>query len=128
MRAYSDPRREDDPHALPDVEVFHAPDAEQCDRCGAIQLDGLTGGNTDACDCRSVYGVEPDETQREHVPGWYWWTCLPGCLPDSEPNGPFKTEAEALADAQADSDDDATCDDPGAHRPGCKCNGGEPLL
>tara|TARA_R100000306_G_scaffold45824_1_gene43645 strand:+ start:327 stop:677 length:351 start_codon:yes stop_codon:yes gene_type:complete len=31
--------------------------------------------------------------------GWYWWTCLPGCLPDSEPFGPFATEAEAIADA-----------------------------
>ena len=32
--------------------------------------------------------------------GWYWWSCFPGCLPDSDPNGPFATEAEALADAQ----------------------------
>jgi hypothetical protein len=33
--------------------------------------------------------------------GWYWWACFPGCLPDSEfPNGPFATEAEAIADAQ----------------------------
>ena len=32
--------------------------------------------------------------------GWYWRSCLPGCLPDSDPYGPFVTEAEALADAQ----------------------------
>jgi hypothetical protein len=32
--------------------------------------------------------------------GWYWWGCFPGCLPDSEPYGPYETEAEALADAQ----------------------------
>lgn len=32
--------------------------------------------------------------------GWYWWACLPGCLPDGEPCGPFKTAAEAIADAQ----------------------------
>jgi hypothetical protein len=31
--------------------------------------------------------------------GWYWWSCFPGCLPDSEPMGPFETEAEAIADA-----------------------------
>ena len=26
------------------------------------------------------------------------------------------------------SDSEIGCDDPGAHRPGCQCNGGEPLL
>ena len=32
--------------------------------------------------------------------GWYWWSCFPGCIPDSDPYGPFLTEAEAIADAQ----------------------------
>jgi hypothetical protein len=32
--------------------------------------------------------------------GWYWWSCFPGCLPDSEPCGPFATEQEAILDAQ----------------------------
>ncbi len=31
--------------------------------------------------------------------GWYWWSCCPGCLPDSEPVGPFDSESEALSDA-----------------------------
>lgn len=32
--------------------------------------------------------------------GWYWWPCLPGCLPDcSIPSGPFATQQEALDDA-----------------------------
>ncbi len=35
-------------------------------------------------------------------PGWYWWACFPGCLPDSEPNGPFDTEADAYLDAAGD--------------------------
>lgn len=37
-----------------------------------------------------------------HLPtGWYWWSCFPGCMPDSEtPNGPFITEQEAIDDAQ----------------------------
>jgi hypothetical protein len=34
-------------------------------------------------------------------PGYYWWACFPGCLPDGEPNGPFETEEEALEDAQS---------------------------
>jgi hypothetical protein len=30
---------------------------------------------------------------------WFWWPCFPGCLPDSEPNGPFESEDEAVIDA-----------------------------
>jgi hypothetical protein len=36
------------------------------------------------------------------APGWYWWACFPGCLPDGEPNGPFTTEQEAIDDAQGE--------------------------
>jgi hypothetical protein len=32
--------------------------------------------------------------------GFMWCVCFPGCLPDSEWNGPFPTYAEALADAR----------------------------
>ena len=33
------------------------------------------------------------------TPGWYWWACFPGCLPDSEPSGPFESSAAACLDA-----------------------------
>ena len=41
--------------------------------------------------------------QGEHITleGWYWQACFPGCLPDGEPFGPFQTEEEAMADADA---------------------------
>lgn len=65
---YSDPSRENDPHALPDVEVFFSP-------------------------------LDDDKDQPES--GWYWQACQPGCLPDGDACGPFGTEAEAVADAQA---------------------------
>jgi hypothetical protein len=67
-RSYSNPERESDPHALPDLEVFQ----------GEIEL--YTGFN------------------------WYYWYCFPGCLPDSDPVGPFETEAAALAAAQSDAE------------------------
>lgn len=35
-------------------------------------------------------------------PGWYWWSCFPGCLPDGDPVGPFETEAEATDDLMGD--------------------------
>ena len=34
-------------------------------------------------------------------PGFYWWACFPGCLPDGDPSGPFQTEQEAIDDALA---------------------------
>lgn len=84
MQAYSDPRRENDPYALPNVEVFYH--------------DG-----TDT--------LESDAPDAEPLPeGWYWWPCFPGCMPDGAPEGPFASEAEALADAQdedlSDEDDE----------------------
>ena len=89
---YSDPTRESDPHALPDVEVFYI-DTPTCDHCGR---QAKAGTET----CRACGAILP-----EFEAGWYWRSCFPGCLPDSEPNGPFDTEAEALADAQEGYDD-----------------------
>jgi hypothetical protein len=34
--------------------------------------------------------------------GWYFWYCQPGCLPDSEPIGPYQTRSDAIAAADAD--------------------------
>ena len=32
---------------------------------------------------------------------WYWQSCFPDCLPDSDAVGPFQTEAEAIEDANS---------------------------
>jgi hypothetical protein len=73
-QAYSAPDREDDLYALPDIETFYLSEGQMDDKDG---------------NCFET--------------GWYWWACFPGCLPDGEPMGPFKTEAEALEDAQVTS-------------------------
>ncbi len=75
-QAYSNPERETEETALPDIEVFYlgTPDIKQMVIDGAME---------DECE-----------------PGWFYWFCFPGCLPDSEPMGPFDTEADALADAR----------------------------
>ena len=83
MQAYSNPSRETEPHALPDIEVWYY-DANR-------QADCWTDGSG------STLSGEQMPT------GWYWQSCFPGCLPDSEPIGPFDTETEALADAQSES-------------------------
>ena len=79
MQTYSDPTRSNEPHSLPDVEVFY------------IGPGGTPAVNFTDWD-------NPEDSAPEN--GWYWWNCFPGCLPDSEPMGPFATEAEAIADAQ----------------------------
>lgn len=74
-QVYSNPKRESDPYALPDIETFQ----------GESGYLGYTG----------EWELQPDK--------WYYWTCVPGCLPDSDPIGPFDTEQQAIDDAQSDA-------------------------
>ena len=84
---YSDPKREGLTHSLPDVEVFYR-------TATAIQADDWRDGDG------------------ELLPGgWYWWICFPGCQPDSEPNGPFDTEDEAIADMRENTAEDDETED-----------------
>lgn len=111
MQAYSNPKRESDPHSLPDVEVFYQDGNNifdsgftgQCEACGEDKplADGFGSEQSLCIGCaREQFGK-----------GWYWWTCLPGCMPDSDPNGPFDSAKEALADAQSEAADDDDDDD-----------------
>ena len=78
-QVYSVPGREKNPHSLPDCEVFYL--------------------SQNYVDCRSAYGDDDWPVP----PGWYWWSCFPGCLPDSDPIGPFASEREAIEDAQSEA-------------------------
>lgn len=91
---YSDPQRESDPHALPDIEAFTAQTVE------AICKKGCVHTYPEAPEeCVSCGSDIEDEKQTGKVE-WYYWFCFPGCLPDGDPVGPFASEAEALADAR----------------------------
>ena len=53
--------------------------------------------------CEVFYIAQGDEGYDEVscvTPGWFWWACFPGCMPDGELNGPFDTGALAIDDAQ----------------------------
>ena len=76
---YTDPAREIEPFALPNAEVFYFSQLE-----ANYNLENLD---------------HEDEDTLTEV-GWYWVSCFPGCLPDSDASGPYDTEAEAIADAQ----------------------------
>jgi hypothetical protein len=95
-QAYSDPSREDEETSLPDVEVWCDGifESECCDTDHhAGYVLATDGQECQSCGRKGVWR----ETDRK---GWFYWYCLPGCLPDSDAFGPFATEAEALADAQ----------------------------
>ena len=103
MQAYSDVTREQEQHALPDVEVFQltAQEVAEMDedmiyeymKRHEFRLASINSRTRDA-----MFQAMIDENQI--TGGWFWWSCSPGCLPDSSPIGPFATSQEALADAQ----------------------------
>lgn len=70
MSEYSNPDRESDAYSLPDIEILHSSEFHES------------------------WAGEP------FAPGYYWWSCFPGWLPDSDPIGPFDTYELALADAR----------------------------
>jgi hypothetical protein len=92
MYVYSDPSRENDPHALPNVEVFDAA-VFVCGYCGTRLFP-------EECDCA---GKEPAEGR-----GFKYWYAygFPGCLWDSEPVGPFDSEESAIADMLENAEGD----------------------
>jgi hypothetical protein len=76
---YTDETREDEPYALPNAEVFYVSQME-------------VNYNLQNIDHADEYTITEA--------GWYWWSCFPGCLPDSDAIGPFETEKEAIDDAR----------------------------
>ena len=51
----------------------------------------------------TVYLNQTETEQIEVSPGWYWWICFPGCLPEGDgiltARGPFLSEQAARLDA-----------------------------
>lgn len=163
-QAYSEPARERERHALPDLEVFavgegewyNLPNGERAeslaDALGQSQTyamgaptfadalrdaladalsqamesadtlaDTLADADTDTlADIDALsdalddagFVIEPDALAGAHADaladldiepagaGYYWRVCLPGCLPESDPFGPFLSATDALADAR----------------------------
>ncbi len=100
---YSDPSRESDPYALPNVEVFELTAAE----VAATQEDliyeymkrhefRLACMNSRVREAMLNAMVEEEGI----TGGWFYWFCFPGCMPDSEAIGPYDTRQEAVEAAQ----------------------------
>jgi hypothetical protein len=101
-QAYSDPSRETDPpHALPDIEVFELTPDEVAQLDEELIHEYRQEFPLSSMSQRERQKMLDAIVEREGIGGgWFWQACFPGCLPDSDPIGPFPTYAEALADAQ----------------------------
>lgn len=105
MQVYSNPERERDPNALPDVEVFEMTAAEVAMADEDLVQEYLRQREYRLATMNSRTRERMiDAMIKEHgiKGGWFWWYCQPGCLPEGDGFrfGPFETAAEAKADAQ----------------------------
>lgn len=106
-QAYSNPARKNDLYALPDVEIWESFKAWTiCKSCGECELPYESVYVTDKAYCPSC-NKECDRRYNGNVSQFWYWFCLPGYLPDSDPIGPFESYDAALLDAQADSMDES---------------------
>ena len=114
MQAYSNPKRAASPYSLPDVEVFQltATEAAAQDEELVCQYMKRPEFRLASMNSRTREAMLDAIVEEENITGgWFWWTCLPGCLPDSSAFGPFETRAAALADAQENQDKDEDSED-----------------
>jgi hypothetical protein len=101
MQAYSNPERESEPTALPDIEVFELTRAEQVEQDEELMWEAhkrfpLATMNSRDRERAIEWAIEESGA----TGGWFWWTCFPGCLPDGPAIGPFETREQALEDAR----------------------------
>tara|TARA_R110000787_G_C13329366_1_gene437217 strand:+ start:66 stop:368 length:303 start_codon:yes stop_codon:yes gene_type:complete len=69
---------------------FHAADTQE--EYGSFEvffMDNFPDWNDD----------KREEEWPDLKPGWYWFACSPGCIPDGEPTGPFAYSQQAHKDA-----------------------------
>ncbi len=109
MQAYSNPARESDDYALPDIEVFQLTATEVAEQDEDLIREYLKRREFRLATMNARTGEKMLDAMVEEngiTGGWFWWSCFPGCVPDSPPMGPFTTHDEALADARNTDNDD----------------------
>ena len=108
MQLYSNPAKQHDKWSLPDIEVFQMTAREYAEGDSNEELIHeymrkhefrLASMNRTVLEAMFDAMIEEEGIEG----GWFWWTCIPGCLPDSCAFGPFKTKEEAIQDAQDNS-------------------------
>ena len=100
---YSDPTRENDKWALPDVETFELTAREVAERDEDMVHEYMKDRRFRLATMNSrVREAMFDEMIKDNsiTGGWFFWFCFPGCMPDSDAMGPYATQAEAIKAAQ----------------------------
>jgi hypothetical protein len=88
-----------DPTAL---EGYHQFTSEEGEPYGSFEVFWL---NSPELDSQKYARSQTDPDCGPQEPGWYWWACFPGCLPEGDPTGPFETSVAAYSDAQGEAAD-----------------------
>lgn len=103
MHFYTDPTRESETHAMPDARVYQLTSLEVAEldedtirsymRRREFQLAAMSSRVRDAMFDAMIedHGI---------TGGWFFDYCLPGCLPDSQPFGPYPSRDAAIAAAR----------------------------
>lgn len=104
---YSNPKRADDPHALPDIETFQLTATEVAEMDEELVYQYLKRFPLATMNSREREKMLDAMVKEDGITGgWFYWYCFPGCLPESTPFGPFESQAAALADARENAGDD----------------------
>lgn len=107
MQHYSDPSRADDTWSLPDVETFPLTAHEFAEMQEDLILKyskrhEFRLATMNSATRERMLGAMIEEEGIKG--GWFYYYCLPGCMPDSDLFGPYETEAEAALAAQDNAD------------------------
>jgi hypothetical protein len=100
---YTDPKRQRDPTVLPDLETFELTAHEVALLDDDLVAEYMRRREFRLASMNSRVREQMLDTivaENSITGGWFYWFCFPGCLPDSEPIGPFKTCWDAVRDAR----------------------------
>ena len=97
-QAYSNPDRENDPHALPDLEIFQltAREAAEFDEDMVWEYRRNHKFRPASVNSRTREAMFDAMIEAEGITGgWFYWYCFPGCLPHRVAIGPFDSYTAA---------------------------------
>jgi hypothetical protein len=80
------------------VEIWQETISEMYCLCGTYAMPREAALMNASCPSCGDDIDKDDITHTDRIGFWYW-TCLPGCLPDSDVMGPYKSFNAALTDA-----------------------------
>jgi hypothetical protein len=103
MQAYSNKTNKNDPYALPDLEIFELTAREVAESQDDLIFEYMKRHKFRLATMRSrdrdkMFDAMVEEKGIQG--GWFYWYCFPGCLPDSDPIGPYDSAEDARQAAE----------------------------